>query len=449
LPGMPEPFLLDTLKPSDARDLLLKICPRMSRQAEEIAKLCGYLPLALRATASLLAVKSDLNPSSYLEELRSERTRLEKIGKEGVDLDVEASFTLSYNRLPEEMANVFCQLSVFPSDFDAQAEDAVCQDEGHCNLSELVTWSLVEFLSSASGEGGRYRLHDLARVFAESRLEDAYREPARLRHARHYQKLLWAANKQFLQGNDRLAMGLKLFDINWMNIKSGQNWASENKSKSNEIAEICSNFADASSILNLRLHPLRYTEWLEEALKISREIGDRRGEGAKLGNMGNTYSHLSEPRKAIEYYEQALKISREIGDRRGEGNRLGELGDAYSHLGEPRKAIEYYEQALKISREIGDRMGEGAHLGSLGNAYSHLGEPRKAIEYYEQALKILREIGDRRGEGAGLGNLGYLLYRLDKKVEAIKLAKEALIIFEQIESPNVKVVKEWIRKWEE
>ncbi len=146
LPGMPEPFFLGTLKPTDASNFLLKICPRIDNHADELAELCGHLPLALRAAASLLAVKSDLNPSSYLEELRSERTRLKKIGKEGVELDVEASFNLSYIRLPAEMARVFRQLSVFPSDFDSQAEEFVCQDEKHLNLSELVPLSLVEFL---------------------------------------------------------------------------------------------------------------------------------------------------------------------------------------------------------------------------------------------------------------------------------------------------------------
>jgi G-protein signaling modulator 2 len=51
-------------------------------------------------------------------------------------------------------------------------------------------------------------------------------------------------------------------------------------------------------------------------------------------------------RKAIEYYIPALKIAREIGDWRGEGNRLNNLGNAYYDLGEPREAIEYYEQGL-------------------------------------------------------------------------------------------------------
>ena len=49
---------------------------------------------------------------------------------------------------------------------------------------------------------------------------------------------------------------------------------------------------------------------------------------------------------------QALVIAREIGDRRGEGNHLGNLGNAYLRLGEVRKAIEHYEQALKLFEDI-------------------------------------------------------------------------------------------------
>ena len=68
-----------------------------------------------------------------------------------------------------------------------------------------------------------------------------------------------------------------------------------------------------------------------------------------MGNLGLVYSDLGEPRKAIELYEQALKIAREIGDRRGEGNQLGNLGVTYSNQGELRRAIEFYEQALRSS----------------------------------------------------------------------------------------------------
>ena len=36
--------------------------------------------------------------------------------------------------------------------------------------------------------------------------------------------------------------------------------------------------------------------------------------------LGLAYAALGDVRRAIENYEQALVISREIGDRRGEGN---------------------------------------------------------------------------------------------------------------------------------
>ena len=484
LPGMPQPFSLDTMKPEEARDLLLKISPRIGDRAEELARLCGHLPLALRAAASFLAVQIDLKPSAYLEELRSERTRLEKIGREGVDLDLEACFDLSYSRLPAETARVFCMLSVFPSDFDAAAEEVICQDEGHQHLSELLRWSLVEF-PRPEGEG-RYHLHDLVRLFAVS-LQDGDKD-LNLRHAAYYQELLRKAEDLLLQGKDSTNRGLQLFDQEWTNIQRGQNWTATNADEDLEAARICSNFAWTGSILNLRLHPQENVRWLlaalsaarrleskdaegahlgnlgvaywnlgeirkaiefhEQRLIIAREIGDRRGEGAALGNLGLAYAALGEPRKAIEFYEQALKIFKEIGDRRSEGAELGNLGVAYADLGEPRKAIEYHEQALAIDREIGDRRGEGQDLGNLGISYKNLGEPRKAIEYYEQALAIAREIGDRMGEGNALWNVSLALDKLDNRARAIDCARAALKIREEIEDPHAEKVKRQLREWE-
>ncbi len=98
---------------------------------------------------------------------------------------------------------------------------------------------------------------------------------------------------------------------------------------------------------------------------------------------------LGDARKAIEYYEQQLTIAREIGDRRGEGNALGNLGNAYADLGDSRKAIEYYEQHLTIAREIGDRRGEGADLGNLGAGLRRPGRR-------PQGHRVLRAAPDHR-----------------------------------------------------
>jgi tetratricopeptide (TPR) repeat protein len=181
----------------------------------------------------------------------------------------------------------------------------------------------------------------------------------------------------------------------------------------------------------------RAVKCYQQALAISREIGDRLREGIWLGNLGNAYSNLGEVQKAIDHYQQALVISREIGDRGGEGNWLGSLGNAYSNLGEVQKAIGYYQQALVISREIGDRLREGIWLGNLGLAYSNLGEVQKAIDHYQQALVISREIGDRLREGIWLGNLGNAYRELGEVEKAMALGVPALILFNDMSLINL------------
>ena len=139
LPGMH--IKLGVLSSEDTRALLLRICERIGSVADEIARLCGYLPLALRAAGSLLAVNDDLPPTVYATQLGNERTRLESIGTEGVDIDVEGSFNLSYMHLDEATARVFRMLAVFPESFDAMAEETVCQDADHVHLRNLARYS--------------------------------------------------------------------------------------------------------------------------------------------------------------------------------------------------------------------------------------------------------------------------------------------------------------------
>ncbi len=434
---------LNVLPLEDAKKFLLSICERIGEHAEELADLCGCLPIALRNAASVLREKPNMGVAGYIKRLAESRVRLDK---------VEASFNQSYQLLAPEMQKLWSLLSVFPADFDLFGAAAVWEMECDATedaLGELVKWSLMDVLASATGEGGRYKLHDLARDFARSRLDSKVTAVAAQRHAEYYYKVLSVTNQIFKQGKENFLAGLKIFDQEKANIMAGQSWAETNMDGNFPAAvELCKSYPNAGAyVLDLRLSPREKIPWLNAGLQASRQSRDRVIEGNHLGNLGNAYSHLGEPKKAIEYYEQALKISREIGDRQGEGTGLGNLGNAYSDLGEPRKAIEYYEQALKIFREIGDRRGEGTGLGNLGNAYSDLGEPKRAIDYYDQELKISREIGDRQGEGIHMFNISLYLKEFGRQNDAIDLAQSALPIFEEIESLHTETVRKALARW--
>jgi len=161
LPGLTEKDL-DVLPLDDAKNLLLEICERIGDYAEELAELCSCLPLALRNAASILKEMPNLSVANYIKRLGDARVRLEL---------VEASFTLSYELLTPDLQRLWSLLSVFPADFDLAGAMAVWEMEEPLTedaLGELWKWSLVDFLPSTKGEGGRYKLHDLARDFAGS-----------------------------------------------------------------------------------------------------------------------------------------------------------------------------------------------------------------------------------------------------------------------------------------
>ncbi len=310
LPGM-TPLTLYPLTKEEALRLLLKIALRAAPAAEQICKLCGYLPLALRAAGSLLAITADLDPIDYAAQLQDERSRLEQIGTEGVEIGVAASFNLSYARLTSEAALVFRMLSVFPATFNAAAEEVVCADSGHVQLSDLVRRSLVLY----DGSTKRYRLHDLARLFAAAKVEADEHVVGQKRFATHYKEVLAAAEKLYLEGGESLLRGLSLFDLEWGNIQAGHSWVAAPSDAANaDVGQLRMTYPDAgANVLYLRQHSREQIRWLEIALAAAQQLKDQQSEGNALGNLGLAYGRLGETRRAIQSHEQALLIFRILG----------------------------------------------------------------------------------------------------------------------------------------
>ena len=166
----------------------------------------------------------------------------------------------------------------------------------------------------------------------------------------------------------------------------------------------------------------------EEALKLYREAGDRRGEANTLTNIGQVYSDLEEKQKALEYYSQSLPLSRAVGDRKQEASILNSIGSAYSYLGEKQKAREYFSQSLLLYREAGNRYGEATTLNNMGLVYLELGENQKAKEYYSQSLPLFRSISDRGGESTTLSNIGLAYSKLGESQKALEYYSQSLTL---------------------
>jgi len=134
-------------------------------------------------------------------------------------------------------------------------------------------------------------------------------------------------------------------------------------------------------------------EYFDKSLKIREELGDKRGMGATLSNIGAVYADKGDYDKALEYYDRSLKIKEEIGDKRGMGLTLGNIGNVHKNKGEYEKALEYYDRSLKIKEELGNKAEMGDSLNNIGIVHYNRGEYNRAVEHLEKSLNIQKEIG--------------------------------------------------------
>lgn len=199
LPGLYEKDL-DTLPLEDACKLLLRIAERIGDHADEIARLCGRLPLALRVAASAIAERKNLSPAEYARRLSDAKQRLSHLKQ--VDVVLNESCEL----LGKERRKLWRMLAVFPDTFDENATAAVWEmevDAANDALGDLLTYSMIEY----DEETGRYRLHDLARIFADGRMSNDERIAAKREHAEYYCRMLAQAKELYKQGGAAIRRG--------------------------------------------------------------------------------------------------------------------------------------------------------------------------------------------------------------------------------------------------
>ena len=176
---------LDVLADGEARELLARRIGAGRAEVEpdavgELARLCGWLPLALAVPAARAAVRPATPLAAVAAGLEGAASRLEALTTGDPVTDVRTVFSWSCQHLGDGSARLFRLLGIHPGpDLTAPAAAALLdagQDGGRAALDALVMASLaVEHVP------GRYSLHDLLRAYAAE--QAAAHEPAAGREA--------------------------------------------------------------------------------------------------------------------------------------------------------------------------------------------------------------------------------------------------------------------------
>ncbi|MBD2606430.1 CHAT domain-containing protein [Scytonema hofmannii FACHB-248] len=111
-------------------------------------------------------------------------------------------------------------------------------------------------------------------------------------------------------------------------------------------------------------------------------------EGFKLYQQGTAESL----RQAIGKWEEALKLYRQIDDKKSEAITFLFIGKVYSDLGEKQKALSYYNQALPLSRQVGDKGGEADTLFNVAYLERSKNNLQAALTHIETAIAIIEDL---------------------------------------------------------
>lgn len=428
LPGMTS-ITLDQLKPDEATSLLLSISSRIGFEvANQICELCGYMPLAVRAAGSLLSVTVDLEPADFAVELENERTRLERLGNEGIDISVTASFNLSYSRLPKQTALVFRRLAAFPSTFDSEAEISICEDKQHKHLSNLLRRGMVIYQS----ETNRYRLHELVRAFAKTLVKEKEWSRSNKLFSEHYLTTLREANQLYLQSGAAHGQGLELFTKEAENIRHGWNWSNAHREQDDDAAKVSWSYTnDGAHVLLNRMPAAELKTWAQTSLSIAKRLGYLREELSPLCLLGLIDESVGEYDSAENYFRLGSNLSLEVGDIRDGAFLLEHLGRVQVAKGHVYEGLESYQRARQLLCNLGQHEEELKLVSDIALALSELREDHLAVDYLQKVLESARTKGNKLEEANALANLA-TVWKNRSKPQCIRWSDEAAEIFQQL-----------------
>ncbi|MFI6317451.1 tetratricopeptide repeat protein [Nonomuraea sp. NPDC050556] len=457
---------LGPLPPEEAAELLSGIVGRRGSSdgdaaISELAAFCGGLPLALRIVGNRLVSRPSWPAAEFAYRLADEERRLDQL-KAG-DLKIATAFGMSYQQLAGSAQQVFRRLALVPGrDFDADLAavlGSVPVVDAWDALDDLVDLGLLQ-----DGAFGRYRFHDLVRLFARERLIEeeatAEREASAERMTSWLVRMATLAGRWFepafgppdqpdadladLPSADRAERWLRADADNWLSALRHAA-AHGQHALVLECAEAMHWFSDRW---------ISWPHWAEVftlAAGAAAALREPARQATQLNYLAWVHSiPPSEPEAVLRVAAQALELATASGATAQIAESHQYLAGAYRRLGRHADAVDSAAKAAELYQDDGDVLSYWISLGTLAECLRVDGQHEAALTQ----LRLVQTLASQdtaqmasavaleapRVLAANLMGIGRCLLRLGRHDEAITTLTEAVPLLEQAQLPHHRAV---------
>ena len=483
---------LDPLTPSEALDLLGRIlggerADAAPQATAELAKVCAYLPLAIRAAATNLANHPHKHIDSYVSELaRIGADRLAALEVDGdEDAAVRAAFDLSYRALQPDARRAFCFLGLAPGqDITVPASAALT------GTTTDMAGRLLDRLAAAHLIGqhspGRYRMHDLLRFYAAHQADTEHSRGERDRAVGRLTGWYLAATDSAARtlyphllrlpfppapgsgsaatlpppsfpptpGSGSAAPPLSLAPspgrdepadgppavftghaeaLAWLDSERANLIAVVQYASTRGPRPVAWLLGDAlRGYFTLRRHMVEWLTVARAALAAAGHDQDPAAQSTARLSLAHAYWSLGRYEESAEHYTEALALAGEAGWAECRATCLGNLGLVYWEMGRLAEAAGYLNEALALDRQTKRLAGVANNLANLGYVYREMGRLTEAAGQCTEALDLYRALGSRGGQANALTNLGQVYHDLGRLDRALELLSQALAAYQEI-----------------
>jgi DNA-binding SARP family transcriptional activator/tetratricopeptide (TPR) repeat protein len=485
------PISLDVLSPRLAAELLVAKSgrPELADETEavaELARLCGYLPLALSLSAARLRHHRSWTAADVTTDLRAAGGRSAALSAE--HCSASAAFALSRRDLGADEQVLFQRLGLQPAvDFDAYAVAAL-QDVDLATARRMLQTLEDHHLLEEAGRG-RYRMHDLVREYLRSLDATAADEAAVRRQLDYYLAAGIEAVRPVVRFAVRgvpdleyrapalpeladAAQGTAWLRAERLNLHAATAYAARKGLTTHTVllptlmkeflrthgyaqealalyrtaldaARAAGSAAgEAVTLRNIAMvqHAAGRVEEAEETLRQSlalfRALPDPHGEAIALHTLAVVLRETGRYAEAAAAGRQSLGLLADAGDLRGQAEALVESGCLQQLEGRYEEAARSLERALDLNRAAGSDLGQANALAALGRLRRATGHYAESVARHRAALGLHRAAGHRLGAGTTLAGLGDVLRLTGAYDEAAACLEESLSTFRELGSPQ-------------